>query len=68
MVSNAHAGQDAAAQIQMEFLLRKNRREIDGMNEDARRSRDWLVTLAGADAVNILDRMISSESEILDKR
>jgi hypothetical protein len=63
MVTEARDGQDVPTQLQMEFLLRKNRREIDGLNEDARNSRDSLVTLAGAEAVDILDKQIATESE-----
>lgn len=62
MVADA-PGQDTITAIQMECLLRKMRREIDGLNEDARNSRDSLVTLAGDEAVDNLDKQIDSESE-----
>jgi len=63
MVSDARASQDSGTQIQMEFLLRKARREIDGLNEDARHAREALINLSGTDAVDILDKQIAIESQ-----
>ena len=63
MVSDARAGQDTAAQIQMEFLLRKARREIDGLNDDTRHARESLINLSGSEAVDILDKQIAIESQ-----
>ncbi|MDR3613498.1 MAG: hypothetical protein P4L53_08020 [Candidatus Obscuribacterales bacterium] len=63
MVSDARASQGLDKQIEMEFLLRKARREIDGLNEDARHARESLVNLSGAEAVDILDKQIAIESQ-----
>ena len=62
MVAGA-PGTNGCHQYEMEYLLRKIRREIDAANRDARNSRDLLVTLAGVDAVDILDKQISAESQ-----
>jgi hypothetical protein len=63
MVSDARASQDSGKQIEMEFLLRKARREIDGLNDDARHAREALINLSGAEAVDILDKQIAIESQ-----
>lgn len=61
MVSEAHAGQDAAKQIEMEYTLRKQQRDIDSALEDTRRHRQGLVDLAGSEAVDKLDRQLAEE-------
>jgi hypothetical protein len=63
MVADARASQDPGKQIEMEFLLRKARREIDGLNDDTRHARESLVNLSGPEAVDILDKQIAIESQ-----
>jgi hypothetical protein len=63
MVADARASQDAGKQIEMDFLLRRARREIDGLNDDARNARESLINLSGAEAVDILDKQIAIESQ-----
>jgi hypothetical protein len=66
MVSEARVGQDAAKQIEMEYMLRKARREIDSINDDVRRCRQALVDLSGSDSVDKLDKQIAIENSKVD--
>jgi hypothetical protein len=66
MVSDARAGQDPAKQIEMEYTLRKARRDIDALNDDVRRTRQSLVDLAGGESIDRLDKQISIENDKVD--
>lgn len=61
MVSDARAGQDAAKQVEMDYTLRKQQRDIDTVAEEVRRFRLALVDLAGPEAVDKLDRQLAEE-------
>ena len=63
MVNEARGGQDAFRQIECEYMLRKERRDIDELNEDVRRSRQALVDLSGAEAIDRLDKQIAIETQ-----
>ena len=66
MVSDARAGQDPAKQIEMEYTLRKARRDIDALNDDVRRTRQSLVDLAGAESIDRLDKQVQIENDKVD--
>ena len=53
---------DSDTQMRMEFQLRKNRREIEALEDDARKSREALVAIAGDAPVDRLDGQIEAES------
>lgn len=61
MVAEARSGQDAPKQLEMEYTLRKQQRDIDGVASDVRRQRLTLVDLAGEDAVEKLDKQLVDE-------
>lgn len=61
MVAEARSGQDACKQLEMEYTLRKQQRDIDSVAEDMRRHRSNLVDMAGAEAVEKLDKQIVDE-------
>lgn len=61
MVAEARAGQDAAKQLEMEYTIRKAQRDCDTMSEDAKRFRQSLVDLAGAEALAKLDKQLEDE-------
>jgi hypothetical protein len=63
MVNEARSGQDSFRQIECEYMLRKERRDIDELNEDVRRSRQALVDLSGAEAIDRLDKQIAIETQ-----
>ena len=64
MVNEARGGQDAFRQIECEYMLRKERRDIDELNEDVRRSRQALVDLLGRRGNKIrLDKQIAIETQ-----
>jgi hypothetical protein len=63
MVSDARSGQDPAKQIEMEYTLRKARRDIDAVNDDVRRTRQSLVDLAGGESIDRLDKQIAIEND-----
>jgi hypothetical protein len=67
MVNEARGGQDSFRQIECEYMLRKERRDIDELNEDVRRSRQALVDLSGADAIDRLDKQIAIETQTAGK-
>ncbi len=46
MVAEARSGQDAAKQLEMEYTLRKQQRDLDAIADDSRRDRQSLVDLA----------------------
>jgi hypothetical protein len=66
MVADARAGQDPAKQIEMEYTLRKARRDIDALNDDVRRTRQSLVDLAGAESIDRLDKQVQIENDKVD--
>lgn len=61
MVSDARSGQDAAKQLEMEYTLRKQERDIDGVAQEVRRHRQSLVDLAGPEAIDKLDKELVEE-------
>jgi hypothetical protein len=61
MVAEARSGQDPSKQLEMEYTLRKQQRDIDGVASDVRRQRLTLIDLAGEDAVDKLDKQIVDE-------
>jgi hypothetical protein len=61
MVADAHGGQDGAKQLEMEYTLRKQQRDIDSVAEDVRRDRQSLIDLAGGEAVEKLDKQLAEE-------
>jgi hypothetical protein len=61
MVSDARNGQDAAKQLEMEYTLRKQQRDIDTIAEEVRRHRQSLVDLAGGEAATKLDKQLAEE-------
>ncbi|HIA53210.1 MAG TPA: hypothetical protein EYN91_14165 [Candidatus Melainabacteria bacterium] len=61
MIQDARAGQDAAKQIEMEYTLSKSKGDIEEAVYDARRYRQSLIDLAGADAVNKLDQSLQDQ-------
>ncbi len=63
MVSDARSGQDPAKQIEMEYTLRKARRDIDAVNDDVKRCRQSLVDLAGSESIDRLDKQIAIEND-----
>ncbi|MBY0357713.1 MAG: hypothetical protein K2W82_06905 [Candidatus Obscuribacterales bacterium] len=65
MVAEARGGQDASRQVEMEYTLRKARREIDRESEEVRGDRQALVDLAGDEAVVKLDQELQSEREAI---
>ena len=66
MVSEARSGQDSAKQIEMEYTLRKARRDIDAVNDDVRRCRQALVDLSGPESVDKLDKQVAIEMDKVD--
>jgi hypothetical protein len=66
MVSEARSGQDSAKQIEMEYTLRKARRDIDAINDDVRRCRQALVDLSGPESVDKLDKQVAIEMDKVD--
>lgn len=62
MVRDARSGQDAAKQIEMEYWVRKQERDIDMAADDVRRYRQTLIDMAGGDAVSKLDNQIAAET------
>jgi hypothetical protein len=61
MVAEARSAQDAPKQLEMEYTLRKQQRDIDGVASDVRRQRLTLIDLAGEDAVDKLDKQLVDE-------
>jgi hypothetical protein len=61
MVAEAHSGQDSAKQLEMEYTLRKQQRDIDAVAEEVRRHRLTLVDMAGPEAVEKLDKQLQDE-------
>lgn len=61
MIQDARAGQDAAKQIEMEYTLAKSKGDIEEAVYDARRYRQSLIDLAGAEAVNKLDQALQDQ-------
>lgn len=66
MVAEARGAQDAAKQVEMEYTLRKARREIEKEMEDVRRYRQELADLAGSEAVAKLDKEMEDERIALE--
>ena len=67
MVAEARTGQNASAQIEMEYTLRKAKREIEEKSEQARLHRQQLTDLAGGEAVTKLEKDIAEERSLVDK-
>ena len=65
MVNEAKTGQDAAKQLEMEYTLRKQQRDMDAVADDLQHHRQNLVDLSGPEAVAKLDRQIVEEREKL---
>jgi len=61
MVSDARSGQDAAKQLEMEYTLRKQQRDLDAIADEVRRHKQNLVDLAGPEAVAKLDKELIDE-------
>ncbi len=61
MVSEARSGQDSAKQLEMEYTLRKQQRDVEAISDDIRKHRQNLVDLAGAEAIAKLDKQIAEE-------
>lgn len=67
MVAQARTGQDPAKAIEMEYTLRKEQRDIEKINDEARLHRQALADLAGPEAVEKLDSEIDQEQIALQK-
>ncbi len=65
MVAEAKAGQDASKQLEMEYTLRKQQRDMDAVADDLQHHRQNLVDLSGPEAVAKLDKQIVEERERL---
>ncbi len=61
MVAEARSGQSAPQQIEMEYTLRKAKREIEEKSEQARLHRQQLSDLAGPEAVAKLETDLENE-------
>jgi hypothetical protein len=61
MVTEAKSGQDASKQLDMEYTLRKHRRDMDTILDDLKHHRQNLVDLSGPEAVANLDKQIVEE-------
>jgi hypothetical protein len=66
MAADARAGQDASKQLEMDYVLRKQQRDIDEISDDVRRYRQTLLDLAGPDSVAKLDKQIIWEQTQID--
>jgi hypothetical protein len=66
MVAEARSGQDSAKQLEMEYTLRKQQRDLDSIADDLRGHRQSLIDLAGADAVDKLDKELFDERNKLE--
>ena len=67
MVAEARSGQDSAKQLEMEYTLRKQQRDLDSIADDSRRDRQSLVDLAGPEAVDKLDKQLADERGRLEQ-
>ncbi len=65
MVAESNITVDPAKAIEMEYTLRKAKRDIEALGENIRRERQSLVDLAGADAVSKLDQQLIAERNML---
>ncbi len=65
MVGEAKAGQDASKQLEMEYTLRKQQRDMDAVADDLQHHRQNLVDLSGPEAVAKLDKQMVEERERL---
>ncbi len=61
MVAESRQGQDPVRQIEMEYTLRKAKRDIDEKLEQERLYRQQLADLAGTDAIAKLDKELLDE-------
>jgi hypothetical protein len=66
MGADARAGQDPAKQLEIDYTLRKQQRDIDEISDDVRRYRQTLLDLAGPDSVAKLDKQIIWEQTQID--
>jgi hypothetical protein len=67
MVSDARAGQDPTKQLEMEYTIRKQQREVDLIGEDLKRFRQGLVDLAGPEAIAKLDKEVDDEQNKIEQ-
>ncbi len=67
MVSESRNGQDASKQVEMEYTLRRQQRDVDGIGEDLHRFRQALVDLSGSEAVVKLDKQIEDEQNRIEQ-
>ncbi len=67
MVADGRIGQDPGKAIEMEYTLRKQQRDIDGLGDEIREKRQSLIDMAGQDAVAHLDQQMQEEQEMLHK-
>lgn len=65
MAQGAREGQDGSKQLEIEYTLRRQQRDIDGIGQDLGKFRQSLVDLAGAEAVAKLDLSIDEEFQKL---
>ena len=66
MVAESRQGQDPAKQLDMEYTLRKAKRDIDEKVEQTRLYRQQLTDLAGPDAIAKLDKQLVEEKGAID--
>jgi hypothetical protein len=66
MVAESRQVQDPAKQIEMEYTLRKAKRDIDEKLEQARLYRQQLTDLAGPDAIAKLDKELLDEHTAIE--
>lgn len=65
MAQGAREGQDSSKQLEIEYTLRRQQRDIDGIGQDLGKFRQGLVDLAGAEAIAKLDMSIDEEFQKL---
>ncbi len=61
MVAEGRAGQDAAKQLEMDYVLRKADRDMEMIGSDVKHFRQSLVDLAGPEAVVKLDTQMDAQ-------
>jgi len=66
MVAESRQGQDPAKQLDMEYTLRKAKRDIDEKVEQAKLYRQQLTDLAGGEAIAKLDKEVIDEQNAVE--
>jgi hypothetical protein len=61
MVAEGRSDQDSTKQVEMDYLLRKTKRDYNTIVDETRKYRMQVFDLAGADAVHKLDKQITDE-------